>query len=74
LTAEDLPRPLSTGPPVHHLCSPCNRPQTAANNVKAERQTTYDLKVEGDITERVTARLDPAIDTSRCTFLQVRHT
>ena len=44
----------------------------AANSVKAARATTYDLKVEGDITERVTATLDPAIDTARCTFLQVR--
>lgn len=45
--------------------------RAAANKVKEECQTTYDLKVEGDVAERVTAHLDASIDTSRCTFLQV---
>ena len=45
-------------------------PSTAANRVKAERAVTYELKVEGDIGETVTAALDPAIDAGRCAFLQ----
>lgn len=42
----------------------------AANRVKEERAVHYELKVEGDICEHVTARLDDAIDAGRCTFLQ----
>jgi hypothetical protein len=42
--------------------------------MKEQRQATYDLRVEGDITERVTAHLDASIDTARCNFLQVRRT
>jgi hypothetical protein len=64
-----LDRPLPTPAPPRQI--PFRRPP-AANRVKAERGTTYDLRVEGDVTERVTATLDPAIDTARCTFLQVR--
>jgi hypothetical protein len=43
-----------------------------ANQVKADGSVGYRLKVEGDITTEVVAKIDLAIDASRCTFLQVR--
>ncbi|GBF99408.1 hypothetical protein Rsub_12240, partial [Raphidocelis subcapitata] len=42
----------------------------AANAVKAEGGVSYPLRIEGDIAEAVTARLDPAIDRERCSFMQ----
>jgi hypothetical protein len=42
-----------------------------ANQVKNDGSVGYRLKVEGDITTEVVAKIDPAIDASRCTFLQV---
>lgn len=40
--------------------------------MKAQRSVTYNMRVEGDITESVTAVLDGAIDAGRCTFMQAR--
>ena len=42
-----------------------------ANQMKTDGSVGYRLKVEGDIATEVVAKIDPAIDASRCTFLQV---
>uniref|UniRef100_A0A383W2U2 Generic methyltransferase n=1 Tax=Tetradesmus obliquus TaxID=3088 RepID=A0A383W2U2_TETOB len=41
-----------------------------ANQMKTDGSVGYRLKVEGDIATEVVAKIDPAIDASRCTFLQ----
>lgn len=41
-----------------------------ATKLKENRHTEYDLKVEGDLTQRVSAALDDGVDAERVTFLQ----
>jgi SAM-dependent methyltransferase len=43
----------------------------AAADMAASKQIKYQLKVEGELTERLVARLDPDVDTSRVQFMQV---
>lgn len=49
-----------------------NRVIEVANKLRDKRKFEYDLKVEGDVTVRVAAALDDALDTGRCTFTTVR--